>query len=45
MKLRTEMGRNALQRVERYYQQDEVIRNYRQIYLQLGGEQNGRDRI
>lgn len=44
-KLRTEMGKNAYQRVLRHYRQDEVIRSYRKLYEQLGGERNGGNRI
>lgn len=44
-KLRLEMGRNAYERVKRYYRQDDVIRNYRQLYDRLGGKLDGRDRL
>ncbi|MDQ6420725.1 GT4 family glycosyltransferase PelF [Paenibacillus sp. LHD-117] len=37
-KLREEMGRNAIERVQRHYRQEEVIRNYRGLYQSLGGE-------
>jgi glycosyltransferase involved in cell wall biosynthesis len=36
-KLREEMGRNALERVQRHYRQEEVIRSYRELYQSLGG--------
>ncbi|GAB2721008.1 GT4 family glycosyltransferase PelF [Paenibacillus thermoaerophilus] len=36
--LREEMGRNALQRVERNYRQTDVIASYRQLYAVMGGE-------
>lgn len=36
--LREEMGRNAYERVQRYYRQDEVIKSYRTMYQSLGGE-------
>jgi len=44
-KLRLEMGKNAYERVKRYYRQDDVIKKYRELYGRLGGEQHGRDRI
>lgn len=44
-KLRKEMGQNAFARVSQHYRQEEVIVNYRRLYLELGGDMNGRDRI
>lgn len=40
-KLRLEMGTNAFQRVERFYQHEEVIRNYRSVYETIGGGKDG----
>jgi polysaccharide biosynthesis protein PelF len=36
-KLREEMGKNALMRVEKHYRQDDVIAGYRKLYESLGG--------
>lgn len=44
-KLRNEMGKNAFMRVSKYYRQEDVIVNYRRLYLELGGDSNGRDRL
>lgn len=44
-KLRTEMGQNALRRVQLHYKQEEVISNYRRLYFDFGGDLNGRDRV
>lgn len=45
VKLRTDMGKNARDRVRLHYRQEDVISNYRRLYLELGGETNGRDRV
>lgn len=44
-RLREQYGENAYQRVSRYYRHEDVISNYRKLYLELGGKANGRDRI
>lgn len=36
-KLREEMGRNAVERVRRYYRQEDVIQSYRELYQSVGG--------
>ncbi|WOV86827.1 GT4 family glycosyltransferase PelF [Sporosarcina oncorhynchi] len=43
--LRLEMARNAYKRVERYYRQDDVIKNYRRLYESMGGGHDGGHRI
>ncbi|MBM7624820.1 GT4 family glycosyltransferase PelF [Sporohalobacter salinus] len=35
--LRTEMGKIGCKRVEKYYNQEELVNNYQQLYEQLGG--------
>lgn len=37
--LREEMGRNAFQRVRKFYRQEDVIAGYRTLYESLGGEE------
>ncbi|MEK3884255.1 GT4 family glycosyltransferase PelF [Paenibacillus sp. PL2-23] len=37
--LREKMGRNAYERVKRFYRQEDVIKNYRRLYQKVGGEQ------
>ena len=44
-KLRLEMGRNALKRVELFYRQEDVIQKYRNLYDRIGGRKDGGDRI
>jgi len=44
-KLRDQFGQNAYKRVSRHYRQEDVIANYRKLYLELGGKANGWDRI
>lgn len=43
--LRLEMGSNAFQRVERFYRQEDVIKNYRRLYETVGGGKDGGNRI
>lgn len=44
-RLRHEMGSHARERVALHYRQEAVISNYRRLYLELGGESDGRDRV
>ncbi|MGG3887194.1 GT4 family glycosyltransferase PelF [Brevibacillus panacihumi] len=37
--LREEMGRNAFQRVRKFYRQEDVVAGYRTLYESLGGEE------
>ncbi|MBH5320704.1 GT4 family glycosyltransferase PelF [Paenibacillus sp. GSMTC-2017] len=41
--LREEMGRNAFLRVQKYYRQSDVIKNYRALYQSLGGDSKWRE--